>query len=436
MAMLDDWTELANGVKGTGPLAASQEVEVILPVLPGIATTEPGTAVAAIPPPVSHPKVAVPLWLLPALSSKALAEQLVAAGLMTIVPQVLQTTVNIVAKSNGACVPAAPVPPGYAGLLTQIIQGVAVPQLTDDFLPLIQSSLKAKATSLGVSYQPGQGMSNVTLYQLATHTSAIPDGFTDTAVLTTIPSAITVQPTNGGPVTCDIWAYLLAFVSQPANGQSGYKNDDYNVLGGVIAACTGTDYDDYVYARLFSDPQFSALRRYVTNVANSADYYSGLGPNFSAGNPFPDFRGWGASGGFYYTADQITQWMYTLYTGASVQRITGAGPSGPLVSQAALAVLFGRPAGTTAGPAVPPAAPTALFVAGASNNVSGWTTYTHNGATGVGSGSCNGDMGIAVAPNGDVITAFFCANGSLGGNAPFNAALANILQYSYPPSTS
>jgi hypothetical protein len=197
-----------------------------------------------------------------------------------------------------------------------------------------------------------------------------------------------------------------------------------DILGAIIAACVGMDYDDYVYARLFSHPQFGALRRYVTDVLNSAYYYTGVGPNFSAGNPFPDYRGFGACGGFYYTADQITQWMYTLYSGASVQRATGTGSSGPLVSQTSRNMLFGSTAYFSAGITTP---------AGSSPPPSDWITYPHNGGTTVGNGSCSGYMAVAVSPNGDVMTAFFCANGSLNADTPFIDALKNILTSAYPP---
>jgi len=259
----------------------------------------------------------------------------------------------------------------------------------------------------------------VTLEQVITHNSALRNGVTDQSLFTLIPAANVVQPTDGGQVTADVWAYLLAYLRQPADAGPGYKNDDYTVLGGVVVALAGEDYDDYVYGRLFSDPQFTELRRYVTNTAKSALYYSGLGPGFSAGIPFPDFRGFSGCGGFYYTADQITLWLHALYAAVSVQRVTGAGAPAPLVSQAGLATLFG-----TVG----------YFNAGNPNPVSGWTAYVHNGGTGIGSGSVNGQMGVAVAPNGDVMTVFFCANGSLDGSAPYNAAFPDLVTYAYPPS--
>lgn len=81
-------------------------------------------------------------------------------------------------------------------------------------------------------------------------------------------------------------------------------NDDYTVLGALVSACAGMDYDDYVQARLFFDPRFSAPRRYVVDASHRAGYYDGLGPFLTGVHPFPDYRGWGAaSGGFYYTAD-------------------------------------------------------------------------------------------------------------------------------------
>jgi CubicO group peptidase (beta-lactamase class C family) len=404
VAMREDWMELANAVKGAGPLSAVHKVE----------TPSLHLATPKVRPPVHE----VPQWLLPALSNAALAEKLVEEGLLKIVPQHLHAVVDGIAGRRIAHLPHVFVPPGFSGLLGLVLAGVAVPALEDPFLPLIQAKLQAKAAGLGISWQPGTGVRNVTLDQIITHTSAIRDGITDQSIFNAIPTAHTFEPTDGSRATCDIWAYLLAFLSQPADGNTGYKNDDYNVLGGVVEACVGMDYDDYVYARLFSDPQFGALRRYVTDPSNSAHYYSGLGPNFSGGIPFPDYRGWGASGGFYYAADQITQWLYALKSGANVQGPRGVGTSAPLVSADGRALLFEQKA---------------YFAAGARNQVSGWTSYTHNGGTGVGSGSVNGDMGIAVGPSGDIMTAFFCANGSLNANPPFDAALSAILQYSYPP---
>lgn len=439
VAMLDDWTDLANGVNGTGPLAAT----IAVAIHSGPPPTQPQ--------PVSLAGTQVPLWLVPALFSGPLAAALVKVGVLNIVPQGLKATVSAVASNTAWCsmvgvippigrgtsrapvVPAEIQPlPGYYGLLTLIIEGVVAPQPTEYFLLFTQGNLQAKAAALGVSYQVGEGMGSVTIGQLITHMSGIPNGFLPTNVNVMNPilvpwttfmqpangGPVTVQPTNGGPVLFDIWAYLLAFVSQPANCQTGYKNDDYNILGQVIAACVGMDYDDYVYARLFSDPQFGALRRYVTNAPNSAWYYTGAGPNFSGGIPFPNYLGFGACGGFYYTADQITQWMYTLYKGTSVQRATGAGSSGPLVSQAGHNMLFGTTGYFSAGN---------FPSAGNSAPLSGWITYPHNGGTQVGNGSCNGDMAVAVGPNGDVVTAFFCANGSLNADVPFNDALNAIL---------
>lgn len=416
VALLDDWTELENGFLGSGPLAGS--IEMTLSPFPIGAL--PPLQQPLIPPPVPIPGrsvvLQVPQWLAPALTSGSTAlEQLIQAGLLSAVPSNLAYAVSELALRKATIRPVVQGPPGYVGLLSKVIERTPVPQYTDPFWSLISSRLQSKAQSLNIPIVEGQGVGGVTIAELITHSSTLRNGFTDSSVLTLIPSANTFQPTNGQHVTCDIWAYLLAFLHQPADGSSGYKNDDYNVLGGIVEACSGMDYDDYVTDRLFSDPRFVDLRRYVTAPAISADYYEGLGPFLTSGNPFPDYRGWGGSGGFYYTANQITDWLYALYSRESVERISWSGPSSPLVSQSGFEQLFDT---------------TAFFTAGKYNTVNGvpqWTTYTHNGGTGVGTGSCGGNLGIVVSNSGDVMTGFFCANGSLEGTEPFNSALIAVL---------
>jgi CubicO group peptidase (beta-lactamase class C family) len=400
VAMLEDWRELANGVAGKGPLA--------VPVSMTISVKGPfGVAIPQL--------VQVPRWLAPALSNPGAASQLMNAGLLNVVPPALRSNVVAINSNQATAQPVFPVPPGYVGLLGKVVSGTPVPQYTDKFLPLIRGKLQAKAASLGVSYAEGLHVSDVTIEQLVKHQSALRNGITDPSLATLIPSSVTVQPSDGSHATCDIWSYLLAHVRQNADGSTGYKNDDHNFLGGIVEACVGASYDDYVYERLLPGPRFGALRRYVTNPSGSAFYYNGLGSSLSSGNPFPDYRGWGGAGGFYYTADQITDWLYALYSGAPVQRVTLSGATEPLVSSAALNLLFGT---------------TAYFSAGQRGTVaSTWTTYTHNGGTGVGSGSCSGDMGIAVSTTGVVMTAFFCANGQAEANGPFDQALAEVIAH-------
>jgi len=409
MALIEDGQAISDGVHGIGALAVTSAMSFSPVGRP------------AVPPQL----VQVPKWLAPALSSAAFAQQLVSGGLLNLVPQALKSLVSEFASGQAYLAPSPAVPPGYAGIIAMLGAGVAVPRYNDTFLPLVKPRLLAKAASLGVAYAEGANVASVKIDQLIRHQSALRNGFTDQAPLALIPSAVTVQPRDGGHATCDIWAYLLAYLRQDADAGTGYKNDDYNVLGGIVEQCSGMTYDDYIAARLFSDPRFAALRRYVTTPNKSAAYYERMSPGwgvtnafpsplaFPGGDPFPDYRGWGGAGGFYFTADQITDWLYALYTEQSVQRTAlGGATSAPLLSAASLSTLFGT---------------TAYFAAGSTGNIAGWTTYTHNGGTNFGAGNCAGVYGVAVSPRGTVATAFLCANGDFDAGNSFSAALNDII---------
>lgn len=411
VALREDWQELADGVAGRGPLAATATVALHLRV--------PRLGVPGVSAPLD---VRVPRWLLPGFSSELLARKLLAAGAEAHVSTSVRDALEGVASGMAVAASHVPVPPGYPALLSAVLSGAGVPHDSDPFLPLMEARLREKAAVLGVPFTPGgpgstaNVIGQITLKQLVRHNTKLRGGITDPSLT---PGATQTQPC-GGQVTCDLWACMVALLNQPADAGTGYKNSDYAVLGAVVEQCSGMDYDDYVAVRLLSDARFASLRRYVTEPDKSALYYSGAGP-WTSGNAFPDYRGWTADGGFYYTADQITDWLHTLYSVGLVARTALDGGSAPIVSTAGRDLLFGT---------------SAYFSAGASNTHSsnalvptGWTTYTHNGGTGFGCGSCNGDMGLAVSSGGEVVTAFFCANGKTDGTAAFNHALNSTLEF-------
>jgi len=49
--------------------------------------------------------------------------------------------------------------------------------------------------------------------------------------------------------------------------------------------------------------------------------------------------------------------------------------------------------------------------------------YQHNGGTSVAGGDVNGNVAIVIGPSGSVYTALYVANGRLGADPPFEAAV-------------
>jgi hypothetical protein len=189
------------------------------------------------------------------------------------------------------------------------------------------------------------------------------------------------------------------------------------VLGGVVEACTEMPFDDFAIQRLFFDSRFSQIRRRVVDKDSGAWYYSGRRPLWNGGQlpfggggqPLPDYTGWSAAGGWYVTANQMTDWLHALYSREDVE---GAKGPAPLVSSAGHDQLFGSNAFFSRGDTSVPA-----------DNVIG---YSHAGGTTLNNRSVNGKMSILVGPGSSVHTAFLAANGSLSAHSPFDTAINDL----------
>jgi CubicO group peptidase (beta-lactamase class C family) len=285
-----------------------------------------------------------------------------------------------------------------------------VPSYMDKFLPLIRARLGAGATI-------GTGIDTISIENLLLHQ-------TD---LNRNPSAALNPPAPtepaGGLATFDYWTWVKLLISEPggpaglppaANG-SRYHNNNFNILTTVIEACTDATFNEYVMRRLFLDARFNRVSRRVVEARLGALYYGGTSPNWTGGVKFSDYSNWSGNGGFYATANQLTDWLHALYTRQSVARVEG---SAPLISSTGISNLFGT---------------TGYFcirnVTRSDGPAASQKRYQENGGTGVGGGFMGGNLAIVETPTGAIHTVLFVANGNLGApgaDTPFIAAIGAL----------
>jgi CubicO group peptidase (beta-lactamase class C family) len=311
------------------------------------------------------------------------------------------------ANGNATVVTPPIVPPGHFGLLRRVLAGENVPDYADPFLPLIRDRLGAGATI-------GAQVDTITLHDLLTHWTGFAENPAGPLTPEEQASLATDQPMDG-LATIDYWAFVRLLlrddVVRPANPGVFYKNSNFTILTTIIEACTDTTFDDYVTRRLFADERFRHVRRRVVDRDRDAFYYSGSPPNWAGGVRFSDYSNWPGNGGFYATANQLTDWLHALYTG---EVVAGAIESAPLISVAGRSKLFDT---------------TGYFSLGISNRggpAASSQRYQHNGGTGGNGGSVNGNVAIIVSPAGPVFTALFVANGSVGADPPWDAVVSAV----------
>ncbi len=401
VAMIEDWGRIQKAITGlrTGATIPKSPFTFVLNE-PG----QPSRQVASF---------SVPTVLAPLFSDRGVARELVSANLLgSVATDPGVSAIVAFANWNALTVTPAPVvPPGHLGLLRRVLSGEGPPAYTTPFLGLIQARLSATAASVGGAVQIATGVNLITLDQLLRHRTNLQGGLWD-RTMSSVPGWAEAQPDeSGGQATFRLWPYVLLHLRQAlATATTGYLNDNYTMLGAVIEACTETTYDRFVEQRLFSDPRFSTIRRRVVAPANAARYYQGAAPLFTGGVAFPSYTGWSAAGGFYATANQITDWMHVLRSREPVRQVTG---NSPLLSPASVATLFGS----------------TYFSGGGTDTLRGTvTSHRHNGGTSVTGGSVNGKLSILDGPGASIHTAFFAANGSLGGDAAFDPTMDELVQ--------
>ena len=394
VAMIDDWKAMRDAVAAIGtPGAPTQHLQL---VRQRILTT--------LRLDVDVPQVLVPLfadrqWALEALLMLPASVNAAIRNALTTFSHDFTTFVS----------PGPVIPPGYFGLLRRVLQGLPIPAYASPFLPLIQSRLRAGTTV-------GAGIGTITIADLLTHRTTFnrndPSELDPTQHTPAEMAAVAKSEPPGGVASFDYWGFVsLLLRENGGEAAQQYHNNNYTVLTTVIEACTETTFDDYVTRRLFSDPRFNCIRRHVVDPNRESFYYQGASPNWSGGVRFSDYRKWPGNGGFYATANQLTDWLHALYTRESVVGVTG---NAPLISSTGFASLFGGTAffslgiGTRVGPAA------------AINR------FQHNGGTSVGGGAANGNLAIIDSPSHTIYTMFFAANGVIGADPPFEAVVASL----------
>jgi len=384
VAMIDDWRNMRDAVAAMGSPGAPTQILRLGPL-----------------------EIAVPSVLVPLFSDRSRAAAFLHGTWLAKVHPKVRYALDAFANHGGTISPQPVAPPGYFGLLRRVIDQVAVPDDADPFLPLIRARLDPAATI-------GAGVDLITIGDLLTHRTDLASRPLN-ATLHTAAEIAAVAPSEpvGGLATNDYWGFVKLLLREPCNRQpnSNYGNNNFTVLTTVIEACTDTTFDDYVTRRLFFDDRFNRIRRRVVDPSQGALYYQGTAPNWTGGVLLSDYSNWPGNGGFYATANQLTDWLHALYTRAPVAGVSG---NAPLISAAGLSKLFDT---------------TAFFCLGIANRLGppdAAKRYQHNGGTGPNGGSVAGNLAIIVTPSGSVYSALFVANGNVGADPPFEAAVSKL----------
>ena len=384
VAMIDDWRNMRDAVAAMGSPGAPTQILRLGPL-----------------------EIAVPSVLVPLFSDRSRAAAFLHGTWLAQVHPKARYALDAFANHGGTISPQPVAPPGYFGLLRRVIDQVAVPDDADPFLPLIRARLDPAATI-------GAGVDLITIGDLLTHRTDLASRPLN-ATLHTAAEIAAVAPSEpvGGLATNDYWGFVKLLLREPCNRQpnSNYGNNNFTVLTTVIEACTDTTFDDYVTRRLFFDDRFNRIRRRVVDPSQGALYYQGTAPNWTGGVLLSDYSNWPGNGGFYATANQLTDWLHALYTRAPVAGVSG---NAPLISAAGLSKLFDT---------------TAFFCLGIANRLGppdAAKRYQHNGGTGPNGGSVAGNLAIIVTPSGSVYSALFVANGNVGADPPFEAAVSKL----------
>ncbi|WP_295631478.1 serine hydrolase [Novosphingobium sp.] len=406
VALFDDWNALADLIES---VRAERPVPTTHYSIPA-GGRAPGAA-------FDLPDVLAPLLIDPAL-----AHEVRDKGGLAGFPQRIIDALNAVSVSA----PRLPSPqpphhaPWHARLLRQALLVTLRPNYDAPFLPLLTDYL-GNATTVG------NGLQDITLKQLLCHQTYFFGGIhpglhtkeENDKIASDQPTAIGLWPA-GSPVpaaTVDNGAQVVALLKEGGGPfpAGAYANENYSVAGVIIEACTGMKLNDYQNARLLADPRFARLRRHVVDPSLGALYYAGLQSQWHAGVSWPDWSAWGGAGGFYGSANVITDWLYALAARQAVAQWNGAAP---LVTQAGHDTLFTNDH---------------LFDAGVEEKLGAaqFKFYRHSGGLDWGGGSANGFFGIYFGPGSTIHTAFYCSNGNHGADGAFYQTAQKIVADGY-----
>ncbi|GIP29404.1 serine hydrolase [Paenibacillus sp. J23TS9] len=187
------------------------------------------------------------------------------------------------------------------GSLTKAFTAAAILQL--------QESGKLNIDDPVQTYKKDYPNDKVTLYQLLTHTSGIPDytGFTD--FITTMDIPVSVDD------------LVAKFMDKPLEFEPGsqfaYSNSGYVLLGAIIEKVSGESYGDYLNKHIFKPlgmerTGYLDKSNFSSNVA--VGYFRNIDDELVQADPI-DVTVAYAAGGVYSTVEDLYKWIQGLETG-------------------------------------------------------------------------------------------------------------------------
>jgi CubicO group peptidase (beta-lactamase class C family) len=314
--------------------------------------------------------------------------------------------------------------------------------------PYLDDDIVGKAKALNGHY-PGAGVTAITLQGLLTHTSGMRDMlFPLIADLQLDRDSIINENHPSGIAVFDLKKFTTVVFSRDCEATTeSYSNDGFSVLGAFIEFLSGVPFEDWCREKIFPSRTFDDIARRPVDMSRAARYYDvdGAG-NLTSGAFHPDYRHFGACGGWYTSARVFCEWVQAVM---HRRHFGGLTPIQPIASSHHLHLDHGIDSeldiaeGTLASPFGRPIVRDPDFF------FDFWAGFDHgpfdlgylegrpkNGGTGVPGTSTNGAFGYLRGYGDYSIVAFAEANGPLDGSAMLAAGLPPLRPWLYNPGPS
>jgi CubicO group peptidase (beta-lactamase class C family) len=310
--------------------------------------------------------------------------------------------------------------------------------------PYLDDDIVGKANALNGHY-PGTGVDAITLQGLLTHMSGMRDVLFDLIPhLQLVEASIINENDPSGVAFFDLKKFTTIVFSRDCEATTGsYSNDGFSVLGAFIEFLSGVQFEDWCREKIFPGKAFDDIARRPVDMARAARYYAlDDAGNLTGGAFHPDYRYFGACGGWYTSARVFCEWVQAVMHRRHFGRLSPVQPvsshhlhldhgleGARQIAEGTLASPFGRPIVRD---------PDFFFDfwAGfdrAAFDLGYLAGRPKNGGTGVPGTSTNGAF-VYLRGYGDYsIVAFAEANGPLDGAAMLAAGLPPLRPWLYNP---
>ena len=206
-----------------------------------------------------------------------------------------------------------------AQLISRVVKSGTALSLDAGVYNLLSSKLDkdviAAARSANRNVFPGAGVSSITLRDLLTHTSGLRDNFWDLCGQLGLDGGKLInENAAGGKAIFDLKKVVSVILSQDCAAKvPSYSNDGFNVAGAVVEFLTGVQFEDWCRKKIFPSKAFNDIARRPIDMKRAARYYSTDGKGgFTGGNYHPDYRDFGACGGWYTSASAFCEWVLAV----------------------------------------------------------------------------------------------------------------------------